>query len=67
MTLAYLRDASWYNHPDVTTPKKLHRDSPTDPGTPACNPGRVHLVTDSPVDVDTAAATSLCRRCFRSG
>jgi hypothetical protein len=63
----YARDRSFYSSRPNNEPKKLHRESPIEPGMAACDRRYILLDMDRPQDEDKVRAetpTALCRRCF---
>lgn len=58
----YPRDASWWNHPSTSGPKKYHRKRIGTSWTAACS---VRIQIDrSDATLPEQVATLLCRRCF---
>lgn len=69
-TEVWTRDASWWNHPNTTAPKKCHRqhDDPQFEGMAACSPGLIMLDTDARSQrAGDVYPRSLCGRCFPKG
>ena len=62
--VGFLRDASWYEKPNRSTPKRIHRESFEYPGTPACRPNRVLLAMEAPMILANFSDDLRCRRCY---
>ena len=62
--VGFYRDASWYNHPNVSSPKKVHRARPEDLAMAVCSTFII-LNTEHPVDITKVILIARCRRCWR--
>lgn len=61
MTVMALRDASWFNHPDVYSPKVYH-SVVSPPYAAACNGTRMVLVANTEQRVDQVPVSLRCQR-----
>ena len=58
---AYQRDASWYSHPDVRSPKRWHLEDEPGSAIAACS-RHVLLVEATERDASTVPAPARCAR-----
>lgn len=61
--IGYRRNASFWNSPNTSDPKRVHRDNGD--GFAVCNRTKIMLNRDAPVVLTSLPHDdSLCRRCF---